>query len=358
MLRSNIVTFSDTKPKMLTAIGSPRLLTLFIAAVCMLLFVLRIASSDISVVCFLPSRVITRFEIYRIFTGPFFHGGLLHILFNIVAWMFIGKDYEKAVGTLPAAYSVFILLIPLIASLHCCAAYLIDALAETHARNQCTIGISGVLFALLVVNIEASAVPSISVFGLFSLPSRWYPWLLALVLQLLSPNLSFLGHLSGIALGYAISFGYLHRLTPSESRFATIEESWGLTSLPLWLPATTAMSVGMMRRPLLPQTDQSQASSISGRMRAGWSGMTSWFSRSTETSSQTFSGHGRPLGGESSSPPMGRVPPTSRLLQEAEKKNPDSQTTGATAGEGAFEEENTALQTEGEAPLSQSSTEQ
>lgn len=343
---------------MLTAIGSPRLLTLFIALVCILLFLLRIARSDISIVCFIPSRVLTRFEIYRIFTGPFFHGGLLHILFNIIAWMFIGKDYEKAVGTLPAAYSVFILLIPLIAILHCCAAYLIDALAETHSRTQCTIGISGVLFALLVVNIEASAVPSISVFGLFRLPSRWYPWLLALVLQLLSPNLSFLGHLSGITLGYALAFGYLHLLTPSESRFSAIEDSLGLTSIPLWLPTTTASSIGMMGRPLLPQNNQPQASSFSERMQAGWSGITSWFSRPTESSSQVFSGHGRTLGGEGSSAPMGRVPPTSRLLQEAEKNSQDSQATSAEVRNKTSKEENAALQTEEERPSNHLSTEQ
>lgn len=343
---------------MLAAIGNPRILTLLVASVCILLFFLRIASSNIGAVCLIPSRVITQFEIYRIFTGPFFHGGFFHILLNVIAWMFIGRDYEKATGTLPFAYSVFVLLIPFISVLHCCAAYLIDALGGTHSRIQCTIGISGVLFALLVVNIEAAAVPSISVCGLCSLPSRWYPWLLALVLQLFSPNLSLLGHLSGIVLGYALAFGYLQKLTPSEPRFATIEDSLGLTSIPLWLPTTAASNIGTMGRALLPQTSHSQDSSFSERVRARWSGMTSWFSRSTEPDSQSFSDRGRTLTRESGTSPMGRVPPTSRLLQEAENKRKQYQAGKADMQNGVAKEEKSASQTEGDGDSINPSNEQ
>jgi hypothetical protein len=41
-----------------------------------------------------------------------------------------------------------------------------------------------------------------SVFGFFSVPAKLYPWVLLVLLQLLMPGISFLGHLGGILSGY------------------------------------------------------------------------------------------------------------------------------------------------------------
>lgn len=326
MLRSHIVTLSQKKPKMLEAIGSPRILTLSVAIFCVLVFLLDPSGSNAGSICLYPSRVVTHFEIYRIATAPFFHGGFFHILFNIIAWMFIARDFEKMTGTLAAAYSIFVLLIPLTAIFHCLAAYLVDALSGTNCRNACAIGISGILFALLVVNLESSPGTSVNVCGLFTMPSRWYPWLLALVLQLFSPNLSFLGHLSGITMGYILVFGYLERITPADYKLAELEENLRLTSLPLWLPSTTYTGIAMIGRSTLPETNASDNHSFPDRVRDGWSGITSWFSGSTTSTSQPFSGHGRTLGGgEGTASVAGRVPPTSRLLQTPPTRKMPSQ---------------------------------
>ena len=108
---------------------------------------------------------------------------------------------------------------------------------------ECSVGFSGVLFGLLVVDIRLSGVerrrsqlPTASVvpfsragfcefvlltlviwvavamlvvfvgvhslFGLVEVPAAWYPWLLLILIQLIMPGISFLGHLGGLLAGY------------------------------------------------------------------------------------------------------------------------------------------------------------
>lgn len=318
MARSRVVSFSDRKKTMLEAIGNPKILTVSVAALCVLLFVLRVSQPNLAAVCLQPAKVLTSLQIYRIVTAPFFHSGLVHVLINMIAWMMIARDFEKTTGTFAALYTIFILLIPLMAMLHSCAAFLIDALAGTSTRYECAVGISGLLFALLVVNVELSAGSTVNVFGFFSMPTRWYPLALAGLLQFLAPNLSLMGHLSGILLGYCIVFGYLQPLTPSDYKFEQMEEDYRLTSIPLWQPVPSSTGLGMVNRGDLPQINESSASSIWGRMQTAWAGVVSWFSGPfSSESSQPFSGEGRTLGDDREPVRAGRVPPTSRLLQEA-----------------------------------------
>ena len=62
----------------------------------------------------------------------------------------------------------------------------------------CGVGLSGVIFGLIVLDTHHSGVSQHSIFGLFSVPARVYPWALLVVWQLLVPQVSFLGHLGGI----------------------------------------------------------------------------------------------------------------------------------------------------------------
>jgi len=78
---------------------------------------------------------------------------------------------------------------------------------------DCAVGFSGVIFALLVVNIyiQNSSNEDRSIFGFFTLKAQLYPWVLLILLQLLIPGrVSFIGHLCGILVGYGYSFGYIH----------------------------------------------------------------------------------------------------------------------------------------------------
>ena len=69
--------------------------------------------------------------------------------------------------------------------------------------HQCAIGFSGVVFGLIVIDNSVSHATSRSIFGLFSVPARVYPWALMVLWQLLLPSVSFLGHLTGIVVSAA-----------------------------------------------------------------------------------------------------------------------------------------------------------
>ena len=73
------------------------------------------------------------------------------------------------------------------------------------SRNRCLARVcvcrySGILFAFASLESFLSPAPTRSLFGMITVPTRLYPWALLIVLQLL-PNISLLGHLSGLIVG-------------------------------------------------------------------------------------------------------------------------------------------------------------
>jgi hypothetical protein len=62
---------------------------------------------------------------------------------------------------------------------------------------------SGVIFGLIVIDNHHSASSQRSIFGLFSVPSSLYPYVLLVVWQVIMPSASFLGHLCGVLVSAA-----------------------------------------------------------------------------------------------------------------------------------------------------------
>lgn len=77
------------------------------------------------------------------------------------------------------------------------------------------VGYSGVLFTYATLETYHSNVPTRSIFGLFNVPAKLYPWVLLVVLSLMLPGISFLGHLSGILVGIFFVAGGASYLLPS-----------------------------------------------------------------------------------------------------------------------------------------------
>ena len=49
-------------------------------------------------------------SVYRLLTSPFVHGGLLHIAFNMLAFVPIGCSLERTMGTLALAHLIGLLI--------------------------------------------------------------------------------------------------------------------------------------------------------------------------------------------------------------------------------------------------------
>ena len=150
----------------------------------------------------MPVRVIRYFEIWRVFTPAWFHAGVLHIAMNMSTFVGMGPGLERQWGSL-----CFLLLLMVFATAGSATGLLLSVALSTSgvspgAMWECGIGFSGVLFSLLVLLVEAQG-GSQSLFGTVTVSARAYPWLLLAALQIMLPAISFVGHLSGVLLGYA-----------------------------------------------------------------------------------------------------------------------------------------------------------
>jgi len=161
-----------------------------------------------------PRNVIYLREYYRVITSTFFHGSMMHIGMNSMSTMAIGSKLERKMGTLSYAFTVLwsVLLTSLI---YIGVAFFMHMFGTDDAMYQHSVGFSGVLFHLSVLEAYQSKESSRSVFGLFRVPTKAYPWALLIALQVAIPNVSFLGHLAGILAGTLQLFGALDFLFPS-----------------------------------------------------------------------------------------------------------------------------------------------
>ncbi|KAL3914272.1 MAG: hypothetical protein SGILL_006169 [Bacillariaceae sp.] len=194
-----------------------------------------------------PRLVIAKLQVYRIITSSLLHANLMHIGMNMMSMAAIGGILEKKSGTLRLLFSIGWAIL-LTGGVYISVAYLVYAiLGYDQLVNSHAVGFSGVLFHLLVMETYLQAGESRSLFGFVSVPPALYPWVLLVVLQFIMPNISFMGHLSGIITGNSQYYGLLDKffcfmgdtfLTDLESRVVLRN----LTNLPGFVPTSQGTS--------------------------------------------------------------------------------------------------------------------
>eukprot|EP01119_Soliformovum_irregulare_P018984 TRINITY_DN5926_c0_g1_i2.p1 TRINITY_DN5926_c0_g1~~TRINITY_DN5926_c0_g1_i2.p1 ORF type:complete len:217 (+),score=53.85 TRINITY_DN5926_c0_g1_i2:254-904(+) len=145
----------------------------------------------------------------------------------MMAFQGIGTSLERSWGTLRLFSNIWLFAIGS-GIIHCVLASIADLVFNLHDfYRECTIGFSGVLFGMMVVTTYLMENQSRSIFGLFTIPNRAFPWVLLVVLQFILPSVSFLGHLSGMIMGYIYGQGWLERVQPSSTRLSQWENKVG-----------------------------------------------------------------------------------------------------------------------------------
>ncbi|KAL0333574.1 UNVERIFIED_CONTAM: Rhomboid-like protein 15 [Sesamum angustifolium] len=302
-MRSNIVSEAGLPTRINQWWEGIPFVTSAIVVVCGIIYLvcLFVGYDSFVEVCFLPSAVVSHFQVYRAYTAIVFHGSLLHVLFNMLALVPMGSELERIMGSIRLLY-ITILLATSNAILH-----LLMALVVAHnpfspdqsLMNQCSIGFSGILFSMIVIETSLSGAQSRSVFGLFNVPAKWYVWILLVVFQLLMTNVSLLGHLCGILSGYAYTFGLFNVLIPGASFYSSIESSSWLSTCvrrPKFIMCTGSNTSGHI--PTYTNESTTSSGLLSGNM---WRNLSSWMPQ-RETPVQTgpnidrFPGRGRTLG--------------------------------------------------------------
>ncbi|PRP73882.1 hypothetical protein PROFUN_16476 [Planoprotostelium fungivorum] len=118
-------------------------------------------------------------------------------------------------------YAYWIIMVDILAS--SIQFLLYELYSMFYGGTNCSIGFSGILFAILTVICNNRQQETTSFFGFFSVPSKWFPWLILLFIELLSPGTSFVGHLSGILVGLLYVYRLLNLLIPSRSTLVNWE---------------------------------------------------------------------------------------------------------------------------------------
>ena len=139
--------------------------------------------------------------VYRLFTYTLFHTNWIHLAFNMVFLSSVGNSVEKRLG------SIYLLNMLILFSVFCAIVQLIIsvflATIFPSMAFSCVAGFSGVLFAVLVLEVRVSKNKRQSIYGMCSVPRSTYPWLLLIGCQVMTlQNVSLIGHLSGIITGY------------------------------------------------------------------------------------------------------------------------------------------------------------
>ena len=147
-------------------------------------------------------------QLYRIVTSSFLHGGLLHLGMNVASTAAISGALERSAGTV-RLLAITLWAVPLAGLVSCALSLLLSFVTrdESFARQH-ALGFSGVIFALAACE-AARGGGRRSVFGVVEVPARLYPWALLVAMQVVIPNVSFVGHLGGLVVGSLEVTGWL-----------------------------------------------------------------------------------------------------------------------------------------------------
>ena len=145
----------------------------------------------------------------RILTAPFFHAGDMHLYFNLASFVWKGISLERKFGSgyflyMIAVFSVATNLVYLAVNW-----VLAELLGQWSFVQSCAVGFSGVIFALKVVTTHLQPPGMTRVMGYFPVPTRLACWAELILISVLFPHVSFVGHLSGILVGLAFVSGPL-----------------------------------------------------------------------------------------------------------------------------------------------------
>ncbi|RYY82164.1 rhomboid family intramembrane serine protease, partial [archaeon] len=138
----------------------------------------------------------------RIVLAGFMHADDMHLYYNMLSLLWKGVQLEQQFGSFQfgilVVYSLLASHILLVVMSY--VVYAVTQNIHISSYDSCAIGFSAVLFSLkYVLNQNSPAYTSI--LG-FQVPSKWAAWAELVLASLLSPQVSFIGHLAGILAGY------------------------------------------------------------------------------------------------------------------------------------------------------------
>ncbi|KAM7458473.1 hypothetical protein BLSTO_00770 [Blastocystis sp. subtype 1] len=192
--------------------GSVPPCTVFYTVLCIAVYVVQLLFGGVGACAISAYAVIQQYEFYRIVTSAFTHLGLMHIVFNLMSFNSINRTLERKYGSVFMLYLILLFTV-INGILYVLIFYLLSFLYYPLIAVSAA-GFSGVIFSLLTVESYVVEADSLSVFGLFSVPRKWYAVVYLILMSVIMPGVSFTGHLCGVISGFLFVSGYLNWLLP------------------------------------------------------------------------------------------------------------------------------------------------
>jgi rhomboid domain-containing protein 1 len=145
----------------------------------------------------------------RIFLASFYHTHDFHLYYNMASFIWKAISLEQHFGSGYFLYMVAIFSVTTNLVYMAINYALAEILDQWSYINSCAVGFSGVLFALKVVTTHIQPAGMTRVMGFIPVPMRIACWVELVVISVLFPNVSFVGHLAGIVVGFAFVYGPL-----------------------------------------------------------------------------------------------------------------------------------------------------
>jgi membrane associated rhomboid family serine protease len=149
-------------------------------------------------------------QVYRWITHSFQHLGILHLLFNMLFLWLVGMPVESFMGSIPML-GLSLLSVIIEGILYTYTYFFVYLVTSDQDWLQIAVaGYSDTLFCLLWIFIVGYNIQSFSFFGVISIPSRVYPFILLLLSSFGSGSVSFVAHAVGLITGICYHFGFLN----------------------------------------------------------------------------------------------------------------------------------------------------
>lgn len=183
-------------PFLATLRGNAGPVTLVIMILCIAIFLIMNAVGDRTVMVWLawPFDPSLKFELWRYFTHAFMHFSVLHILFNLLWWWYLGGAVEKRLG------SGKLIVITIVSAL-------LSGFIQQKFSGPWFGGLSGVVYALMgYVWLRGERDPQSGIYLQRGLIIFSLIWLVAGWFDLFGMAMANGAHVAGLAVGLAMAF--------------------------------------------------------------------------------------------------------------------------------------------------------
>ncbi|KAG0476725.1 hypothetical protein HPP92_013566 [Vanilla planifolia] len=150
---------------------------------------------------------------WRIITSAFSHINILHLIFNMSALWSLGMvEQLEHLGLGIYFYLHYTLVLLVLSGLLVLGVYhvLIQKFKLEYFRRVTAVGYSCVVFGWMTILAVKQPSTKLNLFGILSLPISFAPFESLIFTSIIVPQASFIGHLSGIVVGYAVGWGLIH----------------------------------------------------------------------------------------------------------------------------------------------------